>query len=217
MGLRVANALGLMDPKDIAAAKDYAGAAAIDILSQRKGRFGELKTTKVFTGVDDQFSYDLPSNYNSPLFASLVNDDGLPWKRYALPNVFEVQQRLEEGLDKARIAYIDNYFTDMAVGESYRLVLLQAVAAGVSIRLDYFRFPLVGDVVKIVNESMIEHYIAAHFPAQNARAAADWRAYESAKATFGSRAVAQVRDFFAKPPRKTQRQNTLMAKIGRGQ
>lgn len=208
----VAADLALLEDKHINALASYAKEAAVDILSQRDGRFIELKRTMSIVGDGTTKAFELPQDFNSPYFLALLNDDGLMADFYRIVSLQTIVERRRLNRNIERMAYIDT-----AVGNSDRFDLVFPVApsSSVSFRFDYFRIPLGSDVALIKNEELPKKYMRGQFPLTvNPNARADLSVYLKMRKTYSNRALSFVKQRRVQPAWRTQDHNETMGRIG---
>ena len=208
----VCDELGILQPKDVDAAVRYAGEAALDILSERHGRFLELKKTAFITIPANTRVATLPGDFNTPFFVAAVDANDVPIHKYGVPGIFEFIDRQEQGKEGTFFGYFDN-----PEGSTYKFYSFNKVAADKRLRLDYFRFPTSQDANLVRNESTIKHYIRAQFGniISPQRASVELQMYFNSKQTYGDRAIPMVIDRIVKPSRKIQRQNLKAWEAGK--
>lgn len=209
----VADQFGLREPKILRSMEESVEEATLDILSRADGRFVELKRSQSITTVAATPTYDTEKDFNTPYMLMLLNSEDVPIDSVGIVDLSVIIERRRLGRDVSNLCYFDNN----PGKDFFTLTFAKTPAAGVNFRLDYFRFPVAGDVVLIKNEQIIKKYIRSQLPPEiNPFSGREFSTYEKLRDTYSNRAVAIARGKLAQPKWQTQDHNENMGVWGSG-
>jgi len=204
--------LGLPNqPKTRKAVERFAGEATVELLSQSQGRFRELKKSQTISVVPGTASYDLNEDFNTPRLVVILDSNGVITGDYNLVTVFDHIWMIENSVDRSEFAYVDN----PSGGLFQKFVLSESPTTAVTLQLEYYRYPVAGDLGVIRNDAPIRHYIKSNFPNENHAWQADLTIYERMKAGFSDKAERLSTARVARPSKKSRRLHIIQGTAGK--